>query len=192
MRRGRHRRIVATLGLLAPSALLAACILGEPTADAPRLPQTRPTIVRGSVVPSPQAVLGSWPTSFVVPVELTDPTVSFEWAAFVDFNARSNEGLLLAGTSAFEAANQTSRQRVLEIPIPAPPDTDRCHVVEVVVALALETLDNPTTAHTPRPPGGDSVTWFYSPNGDLAGCPVLDAGIEASVVDDGGEGGALP
>lgn len=177
-------RLFACVAL--PTLVLGACILGEPTADLPRLPQTRPTIVRGSVVPTPNAVLGSWPSTFIVPVELVDPTVTFEWAAFVDFNARSNEGLLLADQSTFEAANQTSRQRTLEIPIPAPPDTDRCHVVEVVVALQLETLDNPTTAHTPLPPGGDSITWFYSPNGDLAGCPTLDAGIDAEVVADGG------
>ena len=47
----------------------------------------------------------------------------------------------------------------------------------------------------PLEPGGDIVTWFYSPSGDLAGCPVLDAGIEPIAPDagDGGDsGGALP
>ena len=27
--------------------------------------------------------------------------------------------------------------------------------------------------------GGDSVTWFYAPNGSLAGCPLFDAGPPA-------------
>jgi hypothetical protein len=64
-------------------------------------------------------------------------------------------------------------------------------VIEVVVALSLESRDNPSTAHTPRPPGGDSITWFYSGNGDLAGCPVLDAGLDASRTDDAGDGGPI-
>jgi hypothetical protein len=183
------RRLAALAVMAACTGLFAACILGEPTGDLPTLPPMRPTIVRGSVVPSPQSVLGSWPASFLVPVELADPTVKFDWAAFVDYNARTDEGLALPGTSTFEASNVASHVRVLEIPIPQPTDGDRCHVVEVVVALALESLDNPTTAHTPRPPGGDSVTWFYNPTGDLAGCPVLDAGLDASRIEDGGDGG---
>jgi hypothetical protein len=57
------------------------------------------------------------------------------------------------------------------------PTLDRCHVVEIVVALRLNSVKDPKNAHTPDDPGGDSVTWFFSPSGDFAGCPVLDAGI---------------
>jgi hypothetical protein len=176
----------ACVGLI---ALLASCILGEPTGDLPKRPASRPTILRDRLIPSATNVVGTWPPNFIVPVELADPTASFEWAAFVDFNPRTDEGLQLAGVSTFEQSNVTSAERDLEIPIPVPTDLGRCHVIEVVVALALESLDNPSTAHTPRPPGGDSITWFYSGSGDLAGCPVLDAGLEAGRLDDAGEGG---
>ena len=67
-------------------------------------------------------------------------------------------------------------------------------MIEVVVALRFAGQDG-IGAHAPLEPGGDIVTWFYSPSGDLAGCPVLDAGIEPIAPDagDGGDsGGALP
>jgi hypothetical protein len=69
---------------------------------------------------------------------------------------------------------------VIPISIPAPADLYRCHKIEIVVALRLESEIDPRLAHTPaEPPGGDIVTWLYNPAGDLAGCPSLDAGIEA-------------
>ena len=46
----------------------------------------------------------------------------------------------------------------------------------VVVALGFLGSDQVPEAHTPNSRGGDSVAWFYSPAGDLAGCPVHDAG----------------
>jgi hypothetical protein len=165
------------------SASLLACVLAEPVGDLPRAAQQRPTIVRASVVPSSSTVLGTFPDKFVVPVELSDPTLTFQWAAFIDFDPITDTGLQLYADSVFESASLQGRTRVIEIPIPAPPDLDRCHVIEVVVALQLESTTRPREAHTPRigGPGGDSVTWFYSPGGDLAGCPALsvDAGPDA-------------
>jgi hypothetical protein len=148
----------------------------------PRLPIVRPTIVRGSVVPSPGAVLGTFPDKFIVPVELADPTQAFQWSAFVDYDPFANIGLVTHDDSVFEPASANGRIRVLDkIVIPKPADLDRCHVIEVVVALRLlNDNTDPKSAHTPAEPGGDSVLWFYSPSGDLRGCPVLDAGIDAS------------
>ena len=57
-----------------------------------------------------------------------------------------------------------------------------------VVALNIDIARGANVAHSPVDPGGDSVTWFYSPTGDLAGCPVLDAGSDASRSDDAGAG----
>jgi hypothetical protein len=174
------RRLVAISFAI---ACTAACVLAEPVGDLPRSGQQRPTIVRASVVPSPTAVLGTFPDKFIVPVELADPTVTFQWAAFIDFDPTTDTGLQLYADSTFEAASLSGRTRLLEIPIPAPQDLERCHVIEVVVALQLESTTRPREAHTPRlgGPGGDSVTWFYSPGGDLAGCPalVIDAGPDA-------------
>ena len=190
----RGRRAVVTRWALAAAALgITACIIAEPPTDPPRLPLARPTIVRGSVVPPASQVLGRFPAKFIVPVELFDPTATFEWAAWIDFNPATGAGLEFFGTSEFEQANTVGRVRTIEVPLLRPAD-DRCHVIEVVVALRFAGQDG-IGAHAPLEPGGDIVTWFYSPSGDLAGCPVLDAGIEPIAPDagDGGDsGGALP
>jgi hypothetical protein len=154
-----------------------ACILADPPTDLPTLPELRPVIIRGSVVPSVSAVLGRWPDKFLVPVELGDPRSRVFYSAFVDYNSATGEGLDTTSTSEFEpgSGNTNGRVRTLEVPI-SRPSLDACHVVEIVVALNLLTTD-PKNAHTPLEPGGDSVTWFYNPSGDVAGCPVADAGI---------------
>jgi len=176
-------------------AAATSCIIAEPPSDPPRLPVSRPTIVRGSVVPPSSNILARFPDKFIVPVELFDPTVTFDWAVWVDFNSATGEGLEFFGTSEFEAANTNGRVRTLEIPVRAPAD-DRCHVIEVIVALHFLGQQG-TGAHAPLPPGGDIVSWLYNPTGDPSGCPTLDAGIDASGIDagipaDGGGDGSIP
>jgi hypothetical protein len=177
----------------------AACIVTDPPGTLPRLPETRPTIVRPMVIPPASAVVGGWPKDgkFVVYVELADPTVQFDWSSFVDYNPLTGEGLIDVDTSVYtpENADAKNRTRVLNVLIPEP-SPDRCHTVEVVVALRLKAKTDPINAHTPDEPGGDSVTWFVNPTGDFAGCPVLDAGsIDAGQADgglpdgDSGDGG---
>jgi hypothetical protein len=168
---------------------ITSCIIAEPPSDLPRLPIARPTIVRGSVVPAPSNVIGRFPDKFIVPVELFDPTATFFWAAWVDFNPATGEGLQFFEKSEFAQVNTTGRVRTLEITLPSPTE-DRCHVIEIVVGLSFEGQSG-TGAHAPLDPGGDSVAWFYNPSGDLEGCPMLDAGIEASApaTDGGGDGG---
>lgn len=174
------------------AVFVGACVIADPPSDLPRLPETRPTILRGSVVPTASAVLGRWPDKFTVPVELADPRATIWYSAFVDYNPATGEGIEGASPtpSEFEPGSEQTKGRVrtLEIPITTP-SLDRCHVIEVVVALRFKATTDPKNAHTPDEPGGDSVTWFFSPSGDLAGCPVLDAGIEPVVGDAGGEGG---
>lgn len=181
------RRPLAFAFFAAVTAAVTSCIIAEPPTDPPRLPLARPTIVRGSVVPPASSVLGRFPSTFIVPVELFDPTATFEYAAWIDFNPATGEGLEFFSTSEFQQANTAGRVRTLEIPLRAPPD-DRCHVIEVVVALRLAGQSG-TGAHAALDPGGDIVTWFYNPSGDLAGCPMLDAGIDAAVPDAGADTG---
>ena len=171
----------------------AACIIAEPPSDPPRLPNTRPTIVRGSVVPPASTVLGRWPGTFRVPVELSDPTVTFFYAVWIDFNPADlqGEGLVDFRTSSFVEGN--GRIRLLEI-AQGPPADDRCHVVEVLVALRFAGQSG-LGAHAPLDPGGDVVSWIYNPSGDSTGCPVLDSGIELVPQDGGGDasdGGTTP
>jgi hypothetical protein len=170
---------------------VTACIIAEPPSDPPRLPTTRPTIVRGSVVPPASNIIGVWPGTFIVPVELSDPTVTFEYSVWIDFNAATGEGLVDFRTSSFVEAN--GRVRRLEVAL-GPPTDDRCHVVEVLVALRFAGQFG-TGAHSPLDPGGDVVSWIYNPNGDTAGCPLLDSGIPLLPQDagaDGGDGGITP
>jgi len=191
---GLSKRVVAVACLLATCGLLVvgqdACILAASSGDLPRLPESRPTIWHASVVPTTSLVLTRWPREFIVPVELADPTVQVVYAAFVDFNPATGEGLVDAPRrSVFEAANTRGRIRTLTVPIPEPADLDQCHVIEIIVALRLKAETEPKNAHTPEEPGGDVATWFYNPNGDLGGCPALDAGIDAPFDADAGEGG---
>jgi hypothetical protein len=183
----RHLRSwISVLALVAVASVSmangAGCILADPPADLPSSPQARPTILHGSVVPSPTSVLGTFPDKFVIPIEFADPTASFQWSSFVDYNPAGNREGFRASASVAGAPPGSPRVRTLEVVITPPPETDRCHVIDVVVGLSLDTA----TARVPEPPGGDIVTWFYSPGGDLAGCPSLDGGVEASIDADGG------
>lgn len=179
-RRGLGR--LGALALVASTLALGACLLADPGGDLPRIPRRRPFVVQSGLVPTASAVLGTFPEKVIVPVELADPTDDVEYSAFLDYNSLTGQTLLLRERSTFERSNVASGLRVLEVPLTPPADLDRCHTIEVVVALRLSGADG-KAAHTPADPGGDSVTWFYSPTGDLAGCPSVDAGIRTS---DGG------
>jgi len=191
--RARATRALAVMLSVAAIGILAdGCVIADPPTPLPALPAMRPTIVRASVVPSVSSVLGTWPTTFIVPVEVTDPLASIGWATFVDFNPASGEGLKEVGIATSGSSSPSGRIRKLELPIAKPSD-DQCHVVEIVVALRINTFSG-LTAHAPDPPYGDVVTWFYNPAGDVSGCPVIDAGItplvdaEAGVEGGGGTG----
>jgi hypothetical protein len=166
-----------------------ACVLAEPSGALKTLPEFRPTIVHSSLVPPASTVITRFPSSFIVEVELVDPTVDVAYAAFIDYNPFTGEGLVQGPLHSTHDPNAPARTRLLNINIPEPPDLDRCHVVEVIVALRLAAEDEPKHAHTPDAPGGDIATWFYNPNGDLKGCPSLDGGVDAPSDGDAGEGG---
>ena len=186
-RSGRTLRLVgAAFALVATSLLVDACVIADPPTPLPQVPDGPPTILHSSVVPSTSSVLATWPTTFIVPVQLSNPRADVAWASFVDFNPVTGEGFDNSQVSRWEPTQNGIR--VLEIPITMP-SLDRCHVVEIVVALRLNTSST-QTAHTPEPPGGDIVTWFFSPFGDLAGCPVLDAGLLPLVDAGAGDGDA--
>src|SRR5262249_36221248 len=130
--RTRSSRHLPRIVALAALASATACILADPGADVPRPAPQRPHIIRASVVPPSGAVLGTFPQKFIIPVELSDPTLSFHYAAFVDYDQNRDEGLVpsTCGENAFETAGLSGQPRVVEISIPAPQDLDRCHVIE--------------------------------------------------------------
>jgi hypothetical protein len=182
---------VLAFGVVGTTVAGHACVIADPPSDLPTLPETRPTIMRPSVVPSAAAVLGRWPEKFTVPVELSDPRSTIWYSVFIDYNPATGEGLdAPPSTSEFEPGSASTKGsvRLLDINVTRPP-LDRCHVVEIVVALRLKAITDSKNAHTPDEPGGDSVSWFYSPSGDLSGCPILDGGITRSLTDAEAEGG---
>lgn len=180
------RRRVGTLAAIAAvSGVVGACVLAEPATDLPALPDLRPTIVRASVVPTASAVLLTWPQRFIVPVEIIDARVTLIVATFVDYNSQSAVGLDSVTTDEYGRSAQSGNIRTIEVEINRPSD-DRCHLVEIIVARNLNTA-TVQNAHTPLDPGGDIVSWFYNPSGNLDGCPSVDAGI--SPVDAGDDGG---
>lgn len=176
----RLRRVTAWVASGATFALAlvtsVSCLIAEPQTDLPTVPTFRPLVVRGSAVPPPNGVLGVYPEQLVVPIELVDPSVAFKWRVYVDYNPITGAGLEVDGTSA--PSGIPARIRTLEIQTVRRTDLDRCHVIEFIVARSFLGEFEGKNAHTPNEPGeADSITWFYSPTGDLAGCPVLDAGL---------------
>lgn len=163
-------RVVVALSLFA--AVVAACVIAEPPTDLPELPAQPPTIVRSGLVPVVDRVLTRWPEKFVVPVRLTNPRSPVAYSYFIDYNPATGDGFINADESTLEIGATPGATRRIEVAIPEP--SPGCHVVEIVVGLAINPSDG-RNAHTPLPPGGDSVTWFYNPGGTLAGCPALDA-----------------
>jgi hypothetical protein len=163
---------------------LAACVLAEPATELPQAAHRRPTILNGSAAPPTNAVLGTMPREFVVLVELSDPFSTFSWALFVDYNPVSDPGPANNGTSSFGTENVDERSlRILRAkPGLSVPDIDHCHVIELVVAEVDAGF--PQGTHSPPDLKSDSITWFYSPGGDMAGCPGLDA---STLIDAGSE-----
>lgn len=168
-------RVIAAATFFAAIAMIpAACVIADPPTDLPQLGELRPRIVRESVVPSMSSVIGQWPGTFIIPVELSNPLSDLEWAAFMDYNPASSSGFLDNGAVDKSAAD--GGIRTVRVDLKPPPDNG-CHIVEIVVALKWEGQKTTQSLHNPPPPGGDSATWVFNLSGDLAGCPVRDAGL---------------
>ncbi len=172
--------------------LLAGCLIAESPAEVPVQTPERPTILEPLVVPTARAVLGSFPPSgFLVPVKLFNPQQAFEWRVFVDFDpfdlnpdspsaAQGTSRPVLEGESAPGQEDVTADdplqgiRRVKFVITPLDPTT--CHTIEFVAATDFQGSGT-RSLHAVDPQQSDHVVWFYSPSGDLAGCPVQDAGI---------------
>jgi hypothetical protein len=164
---------------------LSGCIIADTASDLPKLPVFRPTIVHGSVVPPENQILRAFPDKFIVPVELVDPNVQFERHAFIDYNPITGtaDNVDVDNAVTPDPGDTDAGVRTLEISLQAPSDLTRCHTIEILVALQFFGELEGQQAHTPKPPGGDSVTWFYAPNGDVQNCPTFTPDV------DGGDGG---
>jgi hypothetical protein len=179
---------------------VVACIAAPPP-ELPKLPAHRPTIVHGSVAPPPTQILTALPDEFLVPVELVDPSQTFHYNVFVDYDLFNNPQAVYQSPEQAADPNAANGIDLVTFSLSSTQsalDPSYCHVIEMVVANKFTS----TSPHTPDSVGGDSVSWFYSPGGNPAGCPQYDAGSladgafpdvqsDALVVPDGnGEGGS--
>ena len=183
MRRRRATTVVAALGIGAAISA-AACIIADPPTDFPQPVQHRPTILRDRSVPPTSSVLGVFPSSFLIEVE-ADPNATVSWHLFIDYNPFTGDGLVGRDVAAPDNPNAPDagvRQISLVPTELTSPDLGRCHVIEAMVALGFQS-DEGRFAHAFDSHGGDSVVWFYSPTGDLSGCPVYDAGLDGAAPD---------
>ncbi|MFO0739725.1 MAG: hypothetical protein U0270_27755 [Labilithrix sp.] len=180
---------VGALGaLLAVAGIVGACVIADPPTELPTAPALRPIILRATAVPPTTGVITSWPDRFIIQVQLSDARETIYASYYVDYNPATDEGYVdTIPSTPSSGTNDPVRQ--IEFAI-AEPSRDGCHTVEVVVARVFS-----RSQHTPASADdGDTITWFYSPNGDLAGCPVVDAGLspDAAALSalDGGDGGS--
>ncbi len=136
----------------------------------------RPTILHDAVFPRADQILTSadFPPSgqltFVVPVQIEDPSHTFPWEIFVDYDSDPNAPPALfrpgqinptAGTVDGGTVMQSFDLGLADGHLSEP----YCHRIEFVVAYAFSAV------HTPDSIGGDSVTWLYNGAGGTTGCP---------------------
>lgn len=164
---------------------LASCILADPPPDLPKPPARHPNIIHAKVTPPADRPLGEFPRNgFIVPVELPDPTRTFEWRVFVDFEEFRNPSPVKSGAGGGSAASADTQFVSFSVEGLA----SGCHRIEFIAALHFD----PSIAHAADATGSDSVTWFYTPSGSLAGCTTYDAGPNGpgnGAFNDAGDGG---
>jgi hypothetical protein len=175
-------RIGAALGAWALAALplAAACIVAPPP-DLPPQPQSRPTILHDSAWPPADQILtaaalpdgGS--LTFLVPVELIDPSKTFSWELFVDYDPYAlyaNNGPVQVGGVQPTPGSVDGGTTVVAFELnfdEAPLNGAYCHRIEFLVAYTFSAF------HVPDSLGGDSLTWLYNGAGGVNGCPPFDA-----------------
>jgi hypothetical protein len=169
LERGRSSIPVLFVAVAALSAI-ASCILADAAPALPKPPSLRPTIVKGSVFPSASEPVGDLPAEFLVPVELADPTKPFEWKVFVDFDPLGNADDFVEQRGGNAGSVTAPNLQVVPFSVNKDRLAGGCHRIEFVVALRFD------SARASDPLLSDSVTWFYTPTGNLAGCTTYDGG----------------
>jgi hypothetical protein len=184
----RRRFFFAAAALsLALVLALAACIIADPPTDLPRPTPRKPTIIRSTAVPPDTRVLGTFPDAtqgqgFHVEVE-ADPTSQLSWSLYLDYDPLTNNGLIGQDSIPVDLSSQDAGIREVNmVPRrPVQPDPTLCHVVEGIVTLPQQR--GSTSPHAYDPATGDSIVWFYSPTGDLSGCPIFTGGLDGAFRD---------
>jgi hypothetical protein len=160
----------ACLALIAGASAVAACITAPPP-DLPVPSPVRPTVLNSD---PPGGTLLQWPQgdTFVVFVEMDNPTETFVWHVFVDYYASYpvtsvNPGFQQSGSGPDAPDSGVTR---VTFDAQAPLTVTCPHRIDFVVAHQFATNSD----RVPDKVGGDSVTWWYWPKGSP--CADYDAG----------------
>jgi hypothetical protein len=190
----RRLRLAALIAVPLVCMMAAACIIADPPTDLPRPSPKKPTIIRSTADPPTSRVLGRFPDNnlgeaFEVDVDV-DPSAVLEWRLFVDYDdpTVSNVDTLVGHEVLLpDLASPDAGPRHVRMAdgLGQSPDPTRCHVIEGAVALVVNGVSSFTNQNTPAVNAnlGDSIVWFYSPTGDLSGCPVYKSGLDGAFID---------
>jgi hypothetical protein len=144
--------------------VVLSCVTVPPP-DVAATPLHPPIIEHDAVLPPEGETLSTWPKTLWIPIELFDSDESFEYAVFVDYTTATTApdiGPVLVRPPPPEIDGGIY---LLEVETPGVPLDGLCHKLEVVVAHSFSTV----SVHSPDSVGGDSVWWWYGPDG----CPTV-------------------
>jgi len=175
--KARALTVFGSLGVVA--SVLAACILADPLPEQRSLPTRRPSIVHASVSPAESQPLMDLHDTFIVPLQLYNPTIPFEWRVFVDYDPLQKNAYEIHGSGG--GTSSTADYQIIPFSIGEEKYGDRCHTFEFLVAFSF------IANHTADAAGADSISWFYVPNGDFSKCTSYDAGVSDGSSDSGAD-----
>lgn len=165
MIRGARSSCLRLLGAAAAVVAIDACVLADPAPTLPLVAQG-PIVILNSVTP-PQGILTEWPTRFVVPLYVEDPSKSVQWLAFEDYTTDVTDPLFSPPVTVNPQDGGVQFISASSIPRPGGPG---CHTLEVVIAYSFSVFapTDPSTAAIAK--------WFYESPDSPGGCAAYDAG----------------
>jgi hypothetical protein len=143
---------------------LPGCILADPLPEETAPPTRRPAIAHGSVSPPASAPLVELPDEFIVPLDMSNPQVPFEWRLFIDYDAAKNTDGARIQSGVGAGSDTASKRQTVTFSVDRDLWPGPCHRIELVVALRF------VGTHEADAAGFDSITWFYAPSGNFAAC----------------------
>lgn len=159
-----------------------ACVLADPVPELQKPVRRAPAIVKTGLFPDPTVPLTQLPAQFEIRIRVPDPGETVHYGFFVGgINGASTqftrETAPLAGSA--DAPDLIYFTRATDAINGLQPAIDRCLRIDFLVSLdpipPLPRLD---------PALGDSVGWWYAPDG-TGTCSLFDASVLDSPIDEG-------
>ncbi|MGH7283187.1 MAG: hypothetical protein ACRELY_16800 [Polyangiaceae bacterium] len=172
------KRFLAGFALMCAAGIAIAtnssCVLIDGPPDLPVPPVRRPTIIRSQVTPSALTPIGALPPDglFTVPIEISDPTQSVTWVAFIDYGQPS---VFLILSDTLPGSSTAADIQTVTFNVPAQRmQGGECHTILFLVALS--TAFNNSNAQDTDPSLSDTVVWYFAPGGNEGACTTYDGG----------------